>query len=182
MNIFGYSRIIIIGNNGSGKSFLAKELSIITELPVVHLDLEFWLPNWGQPSKEEWVNKQANIVSKEKWIIEGNHTGTMELRFKAADLVILLDINRLVCLASVFMRNGKIRSDIPQYLKEKFDIGFFKMCTGLWSFSKTRKPIIMDLHKKYPDKQFFSINSRKKLRKLLNQWRDEKTNYINSVL
>lgn len=175
MNIFGYNRIIIIGNNGSGKSFLAKELSIITELPVVHLDLEFWLPNWGQPLKEEWINKQTELVSKENWIIEGNHTNTMELRFKAADLVILLDINRLVCLASVFMRNGKIRSDMPQYLEEKFDRGFLKMCKGLWRFSKTRKRTIMDLHKKYPKKQFFIINSRRELKKLLNKWRDEKT-------
>jgi ABC-type uncharacterized transport system ATPase component len=29
LNIFDYNRIIILGNNGSGKSFLAKELAII---------------------------------------------------------------------------------------------------------------------------------------------------------
>jgi adenylate kinase family enzyme len=41
LNIFEYNRIIIVGNNGSGKSFISKELAIITGLPVVHLDAEF---------------------------------------------------------------------------------------------------------------------------------------------
>jgi adenylate kinase family enzyme len=42
LDIFGYNRmIIVVGNNGSGKSFLSKELSVITGLPLVHLDVEF---------------------------------------------------------------------------------------------------------------------------------------------
>lgn len=182
MNIFGYNRIIIVGNNGSGKSFLAKELSVITGLPLVHLDVEFWHPNWEKPPKEEWIKKQMELTSKEKWIIDGNHTDTMELRFKEADIVIFLDINRFVCLVSVFFRNGKKRSDTPQYLKEKLDKGFLYLCKGLWSFSKTRKYTIMNLHKKYHDKQFFVIDSRRKMKKLLNQWRDEKDKYINPAL
>ena len=172
MNIFGYNRIIIVGNNGSGKSFLSKELSVITGLPLVHLDVEFWRRNWEKPPKEEWIKKQMELISKKKWIIDGNHTDTMELRFKATDIVIFLDINRFVCLVSVFLRNGKKRSDTPQYLEEKLDKGFLHFCKGLWSFSKTRKRTIMNLHKKYPDKPFFVIDSRRKMKKLLNQWSD----------
>lgn len=182
MNIFEYKRIIIVGNNGSGKSFLSKELSVITGLPLVHLDVEFWRPNWEKPPKEEWVEKQMELTSQEKWIIEGNHTGTMELRFKAADIVIFLDINRFVCLASVLLRNGKKRSDKPQYLEEKFDKEFLHFCNGLWNFSKTRKHTIINLHKKYLDKPFLVIDSRRKIKKLLNQWRDEKSKYINPAL
>lgn len=176
MNILGYNRIIIVGNNGSGKSFLSKELSVIMGLPLVHLDVEFWRPNWEKPPKEEWIKKQMELTSKEKWIIDGNHTDTMELRFKAADIVIFLDINSFVCLVSVLLRNGKKRSDTPQYLEEKLDKGFLHFCKGLLSFSKTRKRTIKNLHKKYPDKPFFVIESRRKMKNLLNQWRDEKLN------
>lgn len=182
MNIFGYNRIIIVGNNGSGKSFLSKELSVITGLPLVHLDVEFWRPNWEEPPKEEWIKKQMELTSKEKWIIDGNHTGTMELRFKGTDIVIFLDINRFVCLAGVLLRNGKKRSDTPQYLEEKLDKEFLRFLKGLWSFSKTRKHTILNLHNKYPDKQFFIIDSRRKMNKLLNRWRDEKDNYITPAL
>lgn len=170
LNIFGYHRMIIVGNNGSGKSFLAKELSVITGLPVVHLDVEFWRPNWEKPPQEEWIKRQMELIAKEKWIIEGNHTGTMELRFKAADLIIFLDINRWVCLAGVFQRYGKKRSDMPQYLEERLDGEFLRFFKGLWNFSKTRKRTIMDLHEKYPDKLFLVIKSRREMKKLLDQW------------
>lgn len=178
LNIVGYNRVIIIGNNGSGKSFLTEELSVITGLPAVHLDAEFWRPNWEKPTEEEWLKKQTELISKGKWIIDGNHTGTMELRFKTADIIIFLDINRFVCMAGVLKRYGKKRPDMPQYLEERTDREFFRFLKGLWSFSKTRKHIIMDLHKKYPDKPFFIIKSRRNVRRLLNQWRDEKAKQI----
>lgn len=174
MNILGYNRIIIVGNNGSGKSFLSRELSVITGLPLVHLDLEFWGPNWTQPSKEEWINKQQELVSKEKWIIEGNHTATMELRFEKAELIIFLDVNRIVCLASVMKRLGKKRSDWPQFLEEKMDKEFFKFCGRLWNFSKTNKRAIMGLHNKYANKEFLVIKGRRNLSNLIFKWKPVK--------
>ena len=165
--------MMIVGNNGSGKSFLSKELSAITGLPLVHLDVEFWRPNWEKPTKEEWIKKQTELISKEKWIIEGNHTGTMELSFQAADAILFLDINRIVCLAGVLKRLGKKRSDLPQYLEEKLDLDFFRLCKGLWRFSKTRRRAIMGLHEKYPDKPFLVIKGRRNLKNMVVQWRNE---------
>lgn len=182
MNIFEHNRIIIVGNNGSGKSFLSKELSVITGLPLVHLDAEFWRPKWEKPPKAEWIKKQREFTEKEKWIIDGNHTDTMELRFQSADLIIFPDINRFICLAGVFKRWGKKRPDMPQYLEERFDMEFLKFLKGLWNFPKTRKCIIMNLHKKYPDKPFFVIKSRRRMNNLLKQWRDEKAKHINPAV
>jgi adenylate kinase family enzyme len=175
LSISGYDRIIVVGNNGSGKSFLSGELSAITGLPLVHLDVEFWSPNWEMPSKEEWLDKQAELVSKDQWIIDGTHQATMELRFKAADLVIFLDLNRLVCLVSVLRRNGKKRTDMPQYLEEKLDRQFLQFCRRLWDFPIMGKRTILGLHEKYPDKPFLVIESRRQMKELLRQWRDGKT-------
>lgn len=182
MNIFEYNRIIIVGNNGSGKSYLSKELSDITGLPLVHLDVEFWRPNWQMPSKEDWEKKIIELISEEKWIIDGNvnHGGTLELRNEATDLIIFLDINRFVCLSGVFKRHGKKRSDLPQHLEEKWDKDFFRFLKGLWCFSKTRKRTIIDSQKKHPDKPLFVIKSRREMNKWLNQWRDEKIKYTKS--
>lgn len=171
MKISDYNRIIIIGNNGSGKSFLSKEIAIITGLPLFHLDVLFWRPNWEKPSKEEWIKKQLELTSAEKWIIDGNHSDTMELRYQSADLIILLDINRLICLYSVFIRNTKKRSDMPSYLKERFNREYFHFLKGVWNYSKTRKLSIMDLHRKYPDKPLLVIDSRRKMNTLLKEWR-----------
>jgi len=41
-----YSRIILVGSPGSGKSWLSKRIAQITGYQLIHLDLEFHLPGW----------------------------------------------------------------------------------------------------------------------------------------
>ena len=55
-NILNYKRIILIGSAGSGKSHLAKEIASITNYPLIHLDNEFWLPNWEHVDKNAGRN------------------------------------------------------------------------------------------------------------------------------
>ncbi len=156
-----YQRIMVVGNNGSGKSFLSKELAAVTGLPCIHLDKIYWKPHWQQPSKKEWISIQEKLMKAPQWIMDGNHHHTMEIRFKEAELIIFLNINIFLCLTSVFRRKGKKRDDMPEYLKEKFDLSFFKFCLRLLKFSKHGRKTIFTLHKKYPDKDFLMLNSRK---------------------
>lgn len=172
LNLLDYKKIMIIGNNGSGKSYFAKELSKITNMPLFHLDLEFWKPNWEHISENEWIEKQISITSGREWIIDGNHTETMEIRFSQADLIIFLDINRLICLKSVIKRHKKSHEDLPDFLERKFDKEFFNFCKRLWTFTKTRKPVIIQLHNKYSEKDFIIIKTRNKANKLLKQWKE----------
>jgi adenylate kinase family enzyme len=164
LDISKYKRIILVGNNGSGKSFFSKELAKITGLPLIHLDNEYWQPCWQALPRDEWEERQRQLISGDEWIVDGNYTGTMELRFERAELIIFLDVNRIVCLMGVLKRRGKKRTDIPDYLDERLDKGFFRMCAGLWRFAKKRRPAIMSLHEKYPDKAFWIIKGRRKMR------------------
>ena len=162
-------RIVVVGNSGSGKSFLSKELSVITGLPLVHLDVEFWRPNWEKTPRDEWIKKQRELISRECWLIDG----TLEPRFNAADLVIFLDINPLVCVVSALKRHGKKRSDLPDYLEEKRGSGFLELWKMIWAFPQTGKRTILALHDKYPEKPFLVISSRGKMNRQLRQWRSE---------
>lgn len=72
-----YNKIIVIGNCGSGKSYVSKQLSNIMGLPLIHLDNEFWKPNWVATDKEEWLKKQHQFIEKDKWIIDGNYNSTL---------------------------------------------------------------------------------------------------------
>ena len=172
ISITDYNRIVIWGNNGSGKSYLAQKLHIITGLPLVHLDNEFWRPNWGMPSQSEWKARNLELVAGEKWIIDGNvnHGDTMALRYAAADLVIFLDINRVVCLARVISRNGNKRADTSQYRYEKFDGRFLRLCLGILNYRKTRRRIVLDLHEKYPEVGFLRIGSIGEVPAWLGRW------------
>ena len=169
INIHDYNKIIIIGSGGSGKSTFAKQLGAITGLPVIHLDNEFWQPNWAETPRDEWIEKQKQFISDDKWIIDGNYGSTMELRFAAAELVIFLDINRLVCVYSAARRTGKKRSDLPEYLQEpkKFSKDFLDFAKWIWSYPKTEKQKVLALHEKYEDKPFLVIKSRQKLKRYL---------------
>lgn len=172
-DVFAYRRIIVLGNNGSGKSYFSGELAAITGLPLTHLDSVFWGPNWEKPTKEAWREKNIELIAAERWILDGlcSHGGTVALRFAAADAIIFLDISRLVCLAGVIKRNGKARPDTTQYPYERFDRRFFQLCKGIWTFPGTRKRMIIGLHEKFQDKPFLRIESRSAMRKLLDQWR-----------
>lgn len=165
--IKNFQRIIIVGSSGSGKSYLSKRIAAITNLPLIHLDNEYWQPGWVEPPKSEWTAKQQCMVNKSEWIIEGNYNSTMEIRFQAADLVLFLDINRFTCIISAITRHGTKRSDLPDYLEEKFDASFFELLKWIWSFRSTGKQTIMQFHKKYPDVEFWHIKGRKAMHKML---------------
>lgn len=167
MNLSKYKRIILVGSGGSGKSWLAKRLANITGYKMIHLDCEFWQPNWTKMPKEEWIEKQNGFFKGEKWIIDGNYNSSMELRFAAADLVIFLDINRFVCMWSALKRHGKKRSDLPGYLEEKMNLEFIDFLKWIWSFKKTGKKRILYLREKYPEKEFLILKSRKAVREFL---------------
>jgi len=170
MNISDYHRIVIVGNNGSGKSYLARKLSQITGIPTIHLDCEFWLPNWEQPTMAEWTEKQIVLTSKEKWIIEGNHTSTMEIRVQESDLIIFIEVNRLTCLLSVLKRHGTKRRDIPEYLEERLNLDYLRFLKGLITFPRDRRDKIIDLASKYPEKKLLIIKGRREMKRLLVLW------------
>jgi adenylate kinase family enzyme len=165
-----YRRIAIVGSGGSGKSTLSRKLADITGLPTIHLDMTFWLPDWRQMPKDEWVANIEMMTQGESWIIDGNYGGTMETRFAAADLVIFLDINRCLCLFRVLKRRNKNRPDFPDFLEEKLDWEFLKW---IGNFPKKGKGTILRLHEKYPDITFVTIKNKKELGQFLGELRPQ---------
>ena len=165
-----YSRIVIVGNVGSGKSYMAKKIAALTGLPLIHLDKEYWQPQWGALPKEEWRQKQEALTAGARWIMDGQYGSTMELRFQAADLVVFLDIHWLVCLISAAKRAGQKRSDLPEYLEEQrwFSREFFDFCReSILPYAQRGRRTVLALHAKYPDTAFLHIKSRREANRLM---------------
>ncbi|WP_333609762.1 hypothetical protein [Pantoea piersonii] len=66
-------RVLIMGNSGSGKSWLAARLSELTNLPVTDLDTLNWgSEGYGKARKKvDVLNDVQAIANQDRWIIEG---------------------------------------------------------------------------------------------------------------
>lgn len=136
-------RIVIIGSGGAGKSTLAGRLGKILNLKVLHLDKLHWQPNWVGRPKDEWNKIVEDLIKGDEWIMDGNFSGTMEMRLAACDTAIFLDLPRTVCLYRVFKRWviywNTNRPDMTEGCNEKIDLD---MLNWVWTFPKKVKPEI----------------------------------------
>ena len=107
------NKVIVIGCPGAGKTTFAEKLAHITGLPLFHLDAIWHKPDRTHISREEFDEKLLEILSLDKWIIDGNYSRTVEKRIQACDTVFLLDLPMEVCLQGAVERIGKLRRDMP---------------------------------------------------------------------
>ncbi len=84
-------KINVVGTSGSGKSTFSKRLSQILKIPYVEMDKLFWGPNWYWPSDEEFFGKLKSELKKDFWVLDGNYTRTIPIKWESVDTVIWLD-------------------------------------------------------------------------------------------
>jgi adenylate kinase family enzyme len=161
--------VAIIGSGGAGKSVFARELGEATGLPVTHLDVSFWRPNWQPTPPDEWAEREAGLVAQDRWILDGNYGRTQEARLGRADTVIFLDLPRVVCLLGALRRQWKHRKggrpDMAPGLRERFDLEFL---WWIWTYPDRKRPAVLErLAKLAPDTAVFRVRSRREARDLL---------------
>jgi adenylate kinase family enzyme len=130
MEIQNIRRILVIGSGGAGKSTLTNRLAKKLSLPAIYLDRHYWKPNWKETESEVWRTKVSALVKAEDWIMDGNFSGTLDIRIPRAELIIDLAYSRWICLTRVFRRMakywGQTRPDLPEGCPEGFDFDFLK--------------------------------------------------------
>jgi adenylate kinase family enzyme len=99
-------RTLMIGNAGSGKTWLAGQLAALSGLPVIHLDDLRWTPGqYGKPRDNQLVmDEVARAAEAEAWLMEGVFGWLAKVAIGRATQLIWLDLPEDECLANVRAR------------------------------------------------------------------------------
>ena len=94
--------------------------------------------------KAAWAETVAELVKRDSWIMDGNYSGTFDIRLKACDAVVFLDMPRLLCLWRVLKRlmiyRRRSRPDMAEGCDEKFSWEFI---FWVWNYPKRSRPKII---------------------------------------
>lgn len=137
------NRVMVIGvSAGVGKSTFARTLGKSAGIEVTHLDRLYWEPGWIEATLEAFSAAQREVVERDRWIIEGNYTSTIDIREPHADTVIFLELPLRVCLYRVVKRwiqyHGKTREDLAEGCPEKIDWAFIKFIVSTYNRRKVK--------------------------------------------
>jgi adenylate kinase family enzyme len=164
-------RVMIIGCGGSGKSTLAVRLGEALSLPVHHLDSRFWQPGWYGMPKDAWRALQTELCAQPNWIMDGNYSSTMDVRFARADTVIFLDLPTVTCLLGAIRRyvqfHGRSRPDMAVGCPERLDWTFL---TWILAYRRSRRPgVVTRLKELETSKRIVILPSRRAVRQYLTE-------------
>lgn len=99
-------RTLIIGNAGSGKTWLADRLSVLQHLPAIHLDDLRWQPgHYGKRRDNQLViDEVAQAAEAESWVMEGVYGWLAKAVIARALHLVWLDLPEDECIANVTAR------------------------------------------------------------------------------
>jgi adenylate kinase family enzyme len=130
-------RILIIGSPGAGKSTLSRRLAERLDLPLIHLDREYFGPGWTETGREVWRQRAGELAARPAWVMDGNYSSTFDLRVPRATDIVWLDVPRWKCLLRVCFRVirhwGEARPDVGPGCPERFDWSFMRW---IWNYRK----------------------------------------------
>lgn len=175
-------KINIVGTSGCGKTTFAQCLSEILNIPFIEMDQLFWGPDWEMANDGELFSRLKLELSKPSWILDGNYTRTIPVKWAAVDAVIWLDLPFLTTVTRVIRRAiGRIVSKEELWPgtgnKETIRSCFCsKDSVILWSIStyaKNRRKYLSLMHdKKYSNIEFIRLRSSLEVQRFLERLRN----------
>lgn len=148
MNLNKLERINVVGTSGSGKSTFSQKLAQALNIPYLEMDKIFWEPNWQQPSNEKFFKNLETALSPDKWVLDGNYTRIIPIKWKNIQTVIWLDYSFTTTVLQAIKRAVQ-RSVSKKELwegtgnVESFKKSFFSKDSIIWwsvtTHSKVRK-------------------------------------------
>jgi len=135
--ISSFSRIVIVGTTGSGKTTLAKRISESYGIKRIELDAIQWLPNWQEIDKQEFVRLAALAIEAETWVVDGNYRIVRDLIWTKADAIVWLDYSFPRNFRQLFVRSIRrllTREELWAGNRESWRLFFSRKSILVWLF------------------------------------------------
>ena len=84
-------KINAIGTSGSGKTTFGRFLAQNLDIPFIEMDALFWESEWGSPKDEKFLPRLTDALKGGSWVLDGNYSRTLAIKWKEVDIVIWLD-------------------------------------------------------------------------------------------
>jgi adenylate kinase family enzyme len=98
--------VSVVGNAGSGKTRLARQIAKVLDLPVVELDAIHHLAGWEPIDPEEFLRQVKAVTATDRWVIDGNYRTVVVDGpvWQQADTVVWLDLPRARVMRQLITR------------------------------------------------------------------------------
>jgi hypothetical protein len=115
--LMNLSRTIIVGNSGSGKSWLAERIAGHLDAPSIDLDLVHWLPGgYNVPrERDEAIRMVRQATSADRWVVEGIYGSLISGIISDATALVWLCLDEAECVKNIRQR-GVRRNGTPESL------------------------------------------------------------------
>src|SRR5207249_5085245 len=101
----GVVRVSVVGTSGSGKTTFGRALAARLDVPFVELDAINWQPGWTPMPEDEFRRRVADVVTADRWVIDGNYAAVRDLVLARATTVAWLDYSRARIMTQVIRRS-----------------------------------------------------------------------------
>lgn len=102
-------RFVVIGNSGSGKSYVSHRISMSLNIPLISLDDIFW-SDATYTTKRPQIEVKNRLLAKaesEQWVIEGVYGELVHLITDSAETLVWLDLPWDECKANILRRESQ---------------------------------------------------------------------------
>ncbi|PJI92034.1 hypothetical protein BC777_0877 [Yoonia maricola] len=112
-----FERAIVVGANGAGKTWLARQIAEQYDIPVIHNDALALLTRWQHRPQAEVASRRKMALAGDRWVLEGGPSILSNEVLNSATLVVWCDTSPGLRAWRIFRRSmyylGRNRPEHP---------------------------------------------------------------------